>query len=460
MDEKTAVGKTLNRFESFFYGVGAFGRDIGGQTMLIFLMFFYTDVLGITPLAAGTLMMVIRIWDAVNDPLAALLIGRQRDAKPYRHYLNWWGLGQTIFLVLIFLVIPTKSYLIKLIWAYAVFFIYEWFSTGVIVSHMSLVSSMTRNPDERARTINMQSLFIGVASIVAVFADIFAGLFSSYSTGFTVIVAIMAVIGYGTLILSGVKCKQRIEAPQQDFSLRQIFGAILQNDAMLTVSVCVLFATMAGTFSAQNSFYFVRYVLGMPNMLPVIFIIVSVAGLLGNSIAPAIIKRLGKKMSLIVVQTFVALLQIVCFLTMSTDYMSEHVILIVSIITVATFFGTTIAVARDTMVTETVDYGQYKSGVRNEPLVYASFNFLRKLAPSLGGFLAGLVLTYTQYVPNAEVQPLLAKQGIAASMLIIPAVFNIFSVIAISFYKFTEDRYAEVVQELQEKQDDENSLGG
>lgn len=150
MQEETVMApSTISKKLRRFYGIGEFGQQLSVLTLNMYLLYFYTNVMGISGKAAGTLMLVARIWDAINDPVMGIVIDNTHSKHgKCRPYLLYCAVPAGLFLFLTFAT-PDLSNTAKLVWAYVTYIGQGMLYTATGISYTSLISRITSDPIER-----------------------------------------------------------------------------------------------------------------------------------------------------------------------------------------------------------------------------------------------------------------------------------------------------------------------
>lgn len=168
MQEKTnPQASSLPRPLRMFYGVGEFGQQLSVLTLNLYLLYFYTNVLGISGKAAGILMLVARIWDAINDPMMGMIIDNTHSKHgKCRPYLLYCAVPAGLFLFLTFFA-PNLSNTGKLVWAYVTYIGQGMLYTATGISYTSLMSRISDKPMDRV-ALNQSRAFISMFAAIVI----------------------------------------------------------------------------------------------------------------------------------------------------------------------------------------------------------------------------------------------------------------------------------------------------
>ena len=217
-----AEAAPLPRKLRMFYGVGEFGQQFSVMTLSMFLLFFYTDVLKISPAAAGILLLVAKFWDAVNDPLMGVIIERSNGKHgKCRTFLLRWAVPAGVFFWLMFNA-PDLSPTMKLIYAYVTYFGQDLCYTATGLAYTTLMARITRDPIQRV-ALNQSRAFISMFTAIFVSSMTMALVESAgggnYVVGFRIVMAVYAVLlvlGYlGVFLLTRGYDKQDVATEEE-----------------------------------------------------------------------------------------------------------------------------------------------------------------------------------------------------------------------------------------------------
>lgn len=218
---------------------------------------------------------------------------------------------------------------------------------------------------------------------------------------------------------------------------------------MVILSMVISFST---TFLRQGmTIYYVQYNLGSLDLVP-LFSLLSLAGMLvGMVIVPVLSKRLGGKRTLIISCIAGGLLNFVFFFA---GYSNTSLVMVMFVLT--SIPSGIVMVLMSSLIANTIEYSEWKTGSRNEGLISSSQTFAAKIIIAISGGLSGLVLTMINYTPAAT-QPPEALNMFHICMSLLPAICMLLGIIPMLFYDLTDERHAEIVEELKERKKAENA---
>jgi sugar (glycoside-pentoside-hexuronide) transporter len=441
---------TLSNKEKLAYGLGDSAANFVFQTQITFLTYFYTNVFGIAPGTAGTILLISRAVDACNDPIVGALADRTNTRwGRYRPWVVWTAIPLAAALVLCFTA-PPLSDTGKVIWAIATYNLLMVIYAANNIPYCALSGVMTS--DSAARTSLASWRFVcamAAAFAVSVFTLDLVRCFGSGDAawGYPLTMALWGVIAIGFFAATFAFTEERV-APsvQQRSNLRQDISDLLDNGPWIALfSIAILIYIQLALRSGTLLYYFEDY-LRADRVFPAIdnFGVFNGVGLActiaGVMLSTRLSARFGKRttfriclfmssmimaaMSLIPPDSFAALLALQALLNL--------------------IFGPTIPILW-AMMADVADYGEWKTGRRSTALAFASIVFGLKLGFGLGGWLNGNLLEYFGYSATGAVSPS-ASRGIVLMVSVFPAV-ALFIAAGLTFMYRLDDRLVKKIEQ-------------
>ena len=445
----------LNLKEKISYGFGDFASSTFWTLFSMFLLFFYTDVFGITAAAAGTMFLVARLWDTANDPIMGMICDRTKTRwGKFRPYLLYGALPFTIIGILTFTT-PDLGPTGKLIYAYITYTLMMMVYTAVNVPYASLLGVMTKDTDERTSLASFR--FIGGFSaglMVTATANYLVEYFKTtgdLASAYQKTVAIYAIIAGVFFVLTFMGTKERLDPEEVESStLKEDLNDLIKNKPwfiMLGAAIAVLvFNSLRG---AAILFYF-KYFIGDQTIvyfgevtqgaLASAFMSSGYAtSLIGVVLAIPVATRIGKKNTFMLSGIICAVLCILFFFLPPEQIELIFLINILIGISSAIVFPLIWAMYGDVS-----DYSELKTGHRATGLIFSSSSMSQKLGWTIGGAISGWILAAYGFVAN-EAQTPESIMGIRLMISIFAAVGALISVAIMYYYPLTEKYMKEEV---------------
>ena len=427
------------------YGVGDMGNSLILNLKSIYMLYFWTDVFGISAAVAGSIFLFARVWDGINDPVMGYVADHTRSRwGRYRPYIFFGALPLAIFAVLTYTV-PEMSNTGKIAWAAATYTVLGMMATVVGVPFNALIPVITQDPKQRTSVTMFKQVFyyVGVLT-VGVATKPLVALFPDERTGFQAVVtiyAIVAVIALWTTFFS-YKEKSVAAAKSVDYKIRDIYKIFLHNRPLQIAFGAFFAVTFSGAMQMSAAIYYCKYNLQSEKYIPMLLGLTLFSILLGSIFSPMFGRRLGKRRTYLYgIGFFAAFYTIMFFLPYS------QILLILACATLAGL-GTGIAnVVAISMLADTVEYNEWKTGIRPEGVIFSSATLVTKLGGAISAAISGFLLTAVGYVPNVE-QTATALTGILVLITLIPVGTKVVAMVLMYFYPLDEATYASILEDL------------
>ncbi|WP_078408992.1 MFS transporter [Priestia abyssalis] len=444
--------KRVSMVEKVGYASGDLACNLIYATVSTYLLFFYTDVFGLSAAAAGTMFLVVRIIDALADPFIGTIVDRTNSRfGRFRPYLLFGAFPFAILAILCFTT-PDLSDMGKVIYAYITYVGLSLTYTIINVPYGALTSAMTRNNQEVVSITSVRMFFANLGGLIVAF---FVPLLSTYlrdttgnaALGWQLTMSILGIIGACLLLFCFKSTKERVTLQKSEEKIKflDIFEQFRVNRPLVVLSI--FFIIIFGVNSISNSvgIYYVTYNVGREDLVKWYGLLGSLPALIILPFIPRINKWLGKKTLL----NFALLLNIIGLLALLMVPPS-NVFLVLLFRLIAAAGSVTAGGYMWALIPETIEYGEYKTGKRMGGLIYAIIGFFFKFGMALGGIVPGLVLDKFGYIAN-QIQTPEALTGILITTTVVPVIFLILAIIDINFYNLDEEKYAKIVRELENR---------
>ncbi len=449
----------VGKVERFAYGIGDFGFQLAWGTIGAYWTFFLTDMFGIPAIYLVVMFSITRVWDGVNDMIMGLIADKTPRGKNgrYRPYIKWGAIPLGIVTILAFTA-PEIPLGWKVVWAYATFILVDLTFTIVNLPYCALLPSMTTNYNERnsLNAIRMSWVMFGAILVNAATLPLYkllggtslaAGLgrlvgSSNDASGMTLVMTIYMLIGVPALLFCYAKCRERVvvEEPKETIPLRQKLKTI---NLPWFIMVLVNFFMWTGrTMMMSSAIYYMTYVVNKPILVSLAVPVTMMSIFPGIWLTPIIAKKLNNKKIVVILGNLIAVMGGVTFFLSG----GSIPVLIVACFLSGLGLGPQSALVYS-MTADTVDYGEWKSGVRAQGFLFSAGSFGVKMGTAVGGIMLTALLAWGNYVPNVA-QTDLALKAITLSFIGIPTVLIVLNMIVLLFYKLDGKKYAQVKADL------------
>ena len=447
----------------FTFGIGTLGRDMVYSLFSMFHIFYLTDVLDLPTSTLRILIGIIvgaRVFDAITDPVMGVIVDNTKTR--WGKFKPWIAVGtitSPILTVLLFSDISVRATPIYILLFTVIYLLWGIAFTTHDISYWSMLPSLSLNQKERekigsiARICANIGLFFVVAAIVPItnaLSERVGGLSEAYFV-FAIGVSVIMVIGL-LVTLFGVKEPKIITAPRQTTSLKEMLRVIYKNDQLLAVVVAMSLFMIGYITTVTFGIYFFTYDFGDADMFPIFSVILGVSQLGALAIFPFLTKRFKRKSLFVMAMGLIAAGYVVFFVSPSGYAFS---IFLIGLAGMLLFVGQAfMQVLMLMFLTDSVDYGHWKLGKRNESVSFSLQPFINKMGGAIGTGIVGAVLIISG-IQDAETYVDVTREGLLimrGAMLILPLIL-----IAVSFfilrakYKIDEETHAGIMDDLRSR---------
>jgi len=452
------VIRLLSRKNYVGYALGDLSNGLSFGMSSTFLLAFYTDILGITAVAAGTLFLVARMVDAISDPLMGALTDkifqrRQRKAgtakiNKFKPFILYGSIPVVLASVLLFVAPENLTTSQKLVWAYATYITWGMIYTFINIPYGSMAAAMTQHPVERVSLSAARSVGGALGSVIdrAIVPIVLSLYVDEQAKAYLIAMGALGLLAFAGYIICYFTVEENVQTKpdvHEKFSLRETFSVIWKNRPFVAVSVASLGLLAGFGTSGAMTIYFFRENLQALDLMALSGITVIGPIILAAPLIPRLIGRFGMK-NTFVVSCFLGFASyVILFMLPTTAYvylLGSFIAHLFLIIPMMSLWG---------MVSDSIDYNQYLSGIRQEGVIYGAYSFIRKTGQAFAGFLSGWGLSASGYIANAESQSDSALAGIKFMTIGTPAIGLLVSACAFLWiWNLTPEKQREITQAI------------
>lgn len=442
--------------EKLGYGLGDTASNFFFQVFNIFLLYYYTDIFGLSAAAVGTMFLVTKIVDAVSDPIMGLIADRTNSRwGKFRPYLLWAAIPYGVCGYAMF-ANPELSDSSKLVYAYVTYTLMMLAYTAINVPYSALMGVISPSSTERTKVASYRFICAFAAAwLIGTFVTPLKNLLGGgdEALGFQLTMVIFAVLSVVLFWITFATTKERVAPVQEKADIRLDIQAMLGNGPWIALFIAALFTLMNAAVRNGSLLYYFKYYVGddgAPIFLifdrTAVFMSLGLMVMIGGIALTKTLCDFFEKRSLLIVLTILNAVSMAAFyITPPDEYW-----LMVFINCIGTFvIGPTPALVW-AMYADTADYGEWKTGRRTTALVFSSLQFAQKMGLAVGAGLAGVMLGYFGFVAN-EVQTEESLAGIRFMFSVIPAMLALAGAAAIFFYRINSETIRRFERELQER---------
>lgn len=431
------------------YGIGDYAICLYWSGVGLYLLYFYTDVVGISPLYAGWIYAIGITWDAITDPFMGFIAERTRSKwGSYRPFIIFGSVPLALSFILLFWVPPFEGTFLFLFLLLVNIFHRSCF-TIVSVPYSSLTARITDDSDERTKltTARMLAASFGTFSISAAGFPIVLFFGSgNESIGFLFLGLISGSIAILILAITVYFVKERTFDPvnQSNANFKLIAKSVSQNYPFWIVFSSILILGSTALMFNNNLIYFVKYSLDLHDYQGLILGTSGGFTLLAIPFWALLALRLGKRNSWLTAMAWL-LIGFLAFYFYPTQSLSELLIILAFL----GFGNGATGVLFWSMLPDTIEYGEWKTGIRTESSLYGFMTFAQKGAIGISALILGIILTNIGFIPN-ETQSQEMLDSLKMVMSWVPISGVILSLVMVIFYPINKSFHAKLLKDIAE----------
>ncbi len=432
------------------YGLGAVGKDMVYMLSASYVLYYFQDVLGVSAVAMGVILLAARIFDAFNDPIMGVIVARTKTRwGKFRPWLMIGTLTNAVILFLMFSCPPSLDAGGLVAYAAVTYILWGVTYTMMDIPYWSMIPAFTEGGREREGLTTLARSCAGVGSALITVATVMAVQFlgSAFGGGnakeieiigfkwFSLIIAVIFVI---FTLLTCVNVKEKSTAKMEAVSVKQMFKALLKNDQALAIVVSIVLINCSIYITSNLVIYFFKYDFGGTDWFGsyTLFNIFGGAMQILSMMLFYPILRNGAKLSntrIFYICLGMSIVGYVVLLALAFLGMGNVFILFIPAFFIFSASGL-LNILTTVFLANTVDYGELKNGSRDESVIFSMQTFVVKLASGVAAFIASICLSINHLQSGTEVSEAdklvdwslavsaSARTGLRMTMTVIPII--------------------------------------
>ncbi len=435
--------------EKVGYALGDTAANLIFQTMVMFQLVFYTDTFGISAIAAGTILVVVRIFDAIFDPIMGIIADKTNTRwGKFRPWVIWTAIPFGVMGFLTF-VTPDLSMTGKIVYAYTTYILLMMVYSMNNLPYSALSGVITGDLGERTSLSQYRFVFAMIAQlIVQGLALPMVNYFGQGDsvTGYQFTIGIFSALAVLFFFITFSTTKERIKPdPAQKATVKEHFRDLTKNGPWLAMFFLTLILFITLSMRGSVVLYYFRYYVGDESFFSMFNVLGTISTIIGIFFSKKVAMRFGKRNvfigGLLGTTIFTAL-----FVVLPPD--AVNVMFVVEILRQFAY-GFTIPLLW-AMMADVADFSEWKNKRRATGIVFSAIVFALKAGLGFGGAITGYMLSLYGYVPNVA-QNADALTGIKLTMSIFPAITFGICIVILLFYKITKQMEIKITDELTER---------
>ena len=442
----------LNLKTRLGYGIGDIAICLYWSGVGLYLLYFYTDVIGISPSLAGLIYGIGMFWDAITDPFMGYVAERTRTKwGVYRPYLLFGNIPLALSFILLFWAPPFEGTLLFLFLLFANI-LHRTCFTLVSVPFSSLTPRITSDSKERTNLTGFRMLGAQTGTnlmALTAFPIIFLAGGDDESQGFVVLAAIAGMTAVAIHAITFLTVKE----PSNDQGIERVGGslseavrAIRKNRPFWLVFSATLIVGITTIFFGNNLIYYTKYALNLHEHQGTILFTSGIVAFLSIPFWWIISNKIGKKLTWLI-SSSITLVAMSLFYFYEINTLNE----LLSLVAFIGFGSGAGGILFWSMLPDTIEYGEVHTGVRSESSLYGFMTFAQKGSIAFAIIILGMVLDLIGFQAN-EIQSDLTISNMKTIMTLIPCIGITLSLVIIYFYPIDTKMHKDLLEKLQKEQ--------
>ena len=443
------------------FGIGAVGKDMVYALSASYVMYYYQDVLGISATFVGLILMVARIFDAVNDPFMGVLVAKTKSR--WGRFRPWLLSGTVLNAVVLYAMFaaPRLEEAGLMVYFPVVYILWGVTYTMMDIPYWSMIPAVTKTPADRENLSVVGRTCAGVGSaLIAMLTMLLVGILGGDSEreGFRWVALIVSVVFVVAEVLCCLFFKENSRTEMKTAGVKEMVSALLRNDQAMVVVASIVLINSALYLTSNFVIYFFKYDFGGAGWKGSYTLFSTVGGaaqILGMMVVYPLLRRWLSNTRVFTVSVISAFCAYVLLLAICLTGLSGSLPLLLIPCVVVFACNGMLSVLTTLFLSNSVDYGQLKTGRREESVIFSMQTFVVKAASGVAVFLTGIGLDIIGLVGNTDETGPIAVQssetllGLRLMMTVLP--MTVLVLVLLLFrrkFTLTDSRVEEIGREL------------
>ena len=436
--------------ERLAYGCGDFSSNIMYSAMAAFLMFYYTDYIGVSAAVVGSIMLFSRIFDGISELIMGVIIDRTKS--PFGKARIW-----ILRLVIPYAIGTVLLFSVPAGWSEMAKYVYIFFSyniaftvlfTGINLPYATLTALMTQDQYERS-VLSIFRMILATCGTLFIKTCTFpvVKFFGDDARAWTYTFVVFGALEIITFMITFLFTRERVntsEDKRMSIPISLGFKALVKNKYWFMATLNLVLIFIAQGVNGSSEVYYAKEVLGNGNLVGTFSVALQVTQIVCMFFIAGFVKKFGKRN---VLMTGAAIM-IVGYGIMGIG--AERLPVLIAGCMLRGVGNAGISACMFAMVTDTIEYGEWKTGIRTEGLINSAASFGQKIGNGLSNVVMGAILAAGGYVGTAATQTASAISAIKVSYIYVPIVLTVAQIIVLAFYHLDKE-YDAILENIKKR---------
>ena len=447
------------------FGIGAIGKDMVYALSANYVMYYYKDVIGLSGAFVGLILMIARVFDALNDPFMGILVAKTKTR--WGRFRPWLVSGTVLnaFVMYLLYAAPDTEGVPLMAFFAVVYILWGMTYTMMDIPYWSMIPAITTTPADTENLSVIGRTCAGVGSALIQMGTVLTVAALGHGNerlGFKYVALIVAVIFVIAEIICAISVKERDNGEMQTATVKEMFQALFRNDQALVVVLAIVLVNSALYLTANLIIYFFKYDVGGGADWQGGYTLFSTVGgafqILGMMVGYPLLRRKLSNVKIFTGTLCTAMLGYAIILVMCLAGVSSSLPLLLVPCAIVFASNGILTVLTTVFLSNSVDYGELKTGRREESVIFSMQTFVVKLASGVSVFIAGIGLDLIGLKGDSDSNaPVVAQSeqtlmGLRLLMTIMPFLVLLCALLFFrSKFRLTDEVVEENAKKLQQK---------
>lgn len=451
--------------EKVSYGLGAVGKDMVYMLSASYILYYYQDILGVSAIAMGIILMFARVFDAFNDPIMGVIVAKTRTR--WGKFRPWLLIGTVLNAVILYIMFAAPPALDgggMVAYAAITYILWGVTYTMMDIPFWSMIPAFTQGGKEREDLSTLARSCAGVGSAIVTIITmkcVYTLGQGNEREGFKWFALIIAALFVVFILITCLSIKEKSTVGVDSPSVGEMFKALFRNDQAVAVVVTIVLINCALYITSNLLIYFFKYDFGGAKWYDSFTLFNTFGGaiqILSMMIFFPVLRKFMSTIKVFYTSLIMAILGYAVLLVLMFTNISGVYFLFIPAFFVFTAFGM-LTVLTTVFLANTVDYGELKNGRRDESVIFSMQTFVVKLSSGVAALVASICLTICNLSNDTANTTEVVAKAADSSLVGLRMTMTVFPIIGLfaAFFLFrrkyilTEEKIKEITAQLEEK---------